>query len=50
VWIGAFARPLGVALFGASLLLGYGYHQRLVYGASDLGSSEAGEQTDGIRS
>jgi hypothetical protein len=36
--IGSFARPLGVALFGAVLLLGYGYHQRLVYGAGDLGS------------
>jgi hypothetical protein len=31
VWIGAFARPLGVALFGAILLLDYRYHQRLVY-------------------
>jgi hypothetical protein len=50
VWIGSFARPLGVALFGAVLLLGYGYHQRLVYGAGDPGSSEASEQTDGIRS
>jgi hypothetical protein len=50
VWIGAFARPLGVALFGAILLIGYAYHQRLVYRASDLGSSEAGEQRDGIRS
>jgi O-antigen/teichoic acid export membrane protein len=35
VWIGAFARPLGVALFGAVLLLGYAYHQRLVYAAAD---------------
>jgi O-antigen/teichoic acid export membrane protein len=50
VWIGSFARPLGVALFGAVLLLGYGYHQRLVYGAGDFGSSDAPEQTDGIRS
>jgi O-antigen/teichoic acid export membrane protein len=30
-WIGAFARPLGVALFGVVLLLGYAHHQRLVY-------------------
>jgi hypothetical protein len=44
VWIGAFARPLGVALFGA-ILLGYRYHQRLVYGSGDLGSSRAGERT-----
>jgi O-antigen/teichoic acid export membrane protein len=50
VWTGAFARPLGVALFGAILLLGYGYHQRLVYGSGDLGSSTAGERRDGIRS
>jgi hypothetical protein len=50
VWIGSFARPLGVALFGAVLLLGYGYHQRLVYGAGDLGSSNAGERAGGIRS
>jgi O-antigen/teichoic acid export membrane protein len=35
VWIGAFARPLGVALFGAVLLLGYAYHQRLVYASAD---------------
>jgi O-antigen/teichoic acid export membrane protein len=35
VWIGAFARPLGVALFGAVLLLGYAYHQRLLYAAAD---------------
>jgi hypothetical protein len=50
VWAGAFARPLGVALFGAILLLGYRYHQRLVYGSGDLGSSTAGERRDGIRS
>jgi O-antigen/teichoic acid export membrane protein len=50
VWIGSFARPLGVALFGAVLLLGYGYHQRLVYGAGDLGSSNADERAGGIRS
>lgn len=34
-WIGAFARPLGVALFGGALLVGYAHHQRLVYGAGD---------------
>lgn len=47
VWIGAFARPLGVALFGAILLLGYRHHQRLVYRAVDLESSEAGERAGG---
>jgi O-antigen/teichoic acid export membrane protein len=50
VWIGSFARPLGVALFGAVLLLGYGYHQRLVYGAGDLGSSNADERAGETRS
>jgi hypothetical protein len=50
VWIGAFARPLGVALFGAILLLGYRYHQRLVYGSGSRGSSRAGERTGGTRS
>jgi O-antigen/teichoic acid export membrane protein len=50
VWIGSFARPLGVALFGAVLLLGYGHHQRLVYGAGDLGSSDADERAGEIRS
>ena len=34
VWVGAFARPLGVALFGVVVLLGYAYHQRLVYADS----------------
>jgi O-antigen/teichoic acid export membrane protein len=42
VWIGAFARPVGVALFGAVLLLGYAYHQRLVYATGDLALSNAG--------
>jgi O-antigen/teichoic acid export membrane protein len=42
VWIGAFARPVGVALFGAVLLLGYAYHQRLVYASGDLALSNAG--------
>ena len=49
VWIGAFARPLGVALFGAILLLGYRYHQRLVYGSGDLRSSRAGQRTGRTR-
>jgi hypothetical protein len=42
VWIGAFARPVGVALFGAVLLLGYAYQQRLVYATGDLALSNAG--------
>jgi hypothetical protein len=50
VWIGSFARPLGVALFGVVLLLGYGYHQRQVYGAGGLGPSDAGERAGGFRS
>jgi O-antigen/teichoic acid export membrane protein len=33
LWIGAFARPLGVALFSAVLVVGYAYHQRVVYRA-----------------
>jgi hypothetical protein len=37
VWIGAFARPLGVALFSAVLVIGYAYHQRTVYRAGGLG-------------
>jgi hypothetical protein len=41
-WIGAFARPVGVARFGAVLLLGYAYHQRLVYATGDLALSNAG--------
>jgi hypothetical protein len=50
VWIGAFARPLGVALFGVVLLLGYAYHQRVVYRAGEVVPSQAGELSDGIPS
>jgi O-antigen/teichoic acid export membrane protein len=32
VWIGAFARPLGVAIFGVILLTGYAHYQRELYG------------------
>jgi O-antigen/teichoic acid export membrane protein len=42
VRIGAFARPVGVATFGVVLLLGYAYHQRLVYATGDLAPSNAG--------
>jgi hypothetical protein len=49
VWIGAFARPLGVALFGVVLLLGYAYHQRVVYRAGVV-PSKAGGLSDGIPS
>jgi O-antigen/teichoic acid export membrane protein len=50
VWIGAFARPLGVALFAAVLLVGYAHHQRQVYGEGDPRSAEASERAGGIRS
>jgi O-antigen/teichoic acid export membrane protein len=50
VWIGAFARPLGVALFAAVLLVGYAHHQRQVYGEGEPRSAEASERAGGIRS
>jgi O-antigen/teichoic acid export membrane protein len=47
VWIGAFARPLGVALFSAILLLGYAYHQRAIYREGRLAVADTSGQTRG---
>jgi hypothetical protein len=45
IWIGAFARPLGVALFSAILIVGYAYHQRAVYRAGHLPLVETSGRT-----
>jgi O-antigen/teichoic acid export membrane protein len=48
IWIGAFARPLGVALFSAILIVGYAYHQRAIYRAGRLPLAETSGRTRGI--
>jgi hypothetical protein len=48
MWIGAFARPLGVAVFSAVLVVGYAYHQRAVYGEGHPGLAETSGRTRGF--